>query len=319
MARKPRYHNSGALYHVMLRGNGGQKIFFSDEDRCRMSLLIQHGVERYGHRIHAFCFMSNHIHLLVQVNHVSISKIVHNLAFRYCQYINKRYSRVGHLFQGRFKAILLDENGYFLRLVRYIHMNPIRAKLVNEPTEYQWSSHRAYLGQENITWLTFEYALAKFDNIIGSARRLYDDYVLKKESTEELDELRSNFRDGQVLGNDNFLENIRERNGQESKQALPIAIGEIVDAACAVFGIEKPMLSSVSQSRRVCFARGAIVLYAREQGTPLDEIAVVLKRDVSTLSSLQSRLLAKCSVNYECRQEIEKLKSKVRQLADLQA
>ena len=83
MARKPRVHRPGALYHVMLRGNGGQEIFFSQEDRFRFYLLIQEGIERYGHRVHAFCLMTTHTHLAIEVGEIGLSKIIQNLAFRY--------------------------------------------------------------------------------------------------------------------------------------------------------------------------------------------------------------------------------------------
>lgn len=318
MARKPRYHHSGAFYHLMLRGNDGQKIFFSDADRCRMCLLIQQGVERYGHRIHAFCLMSNHIHLLVQVAHTPISKIVHNLAFRYSQGINRRYGKIGHLFQGRFKSILLEESDYFLKLIRYIHMNPVRAKLVSKPEDYQWSGHRAYLGiDDDIVWLTIDYALAKFDNVLGQARHMYNDYILKIESKEELNELRMNFKDSQVLGNDDFLEEIRETNKLESEPTIPLSV--ILDAACQVFGIEKTMLSSFSQSRKLSLARGAIVLHAQEIGMSLEDIAIAFKRNGSTLSSLRSRFLQKYRNCEDLKHQVDKLKEKARQLADLQA
>ena len=91
MARRPRFHSPMSLYHVMLRGNDGQLIFFSEEDRSQMCLLIQQGVERFEHSIEAFCFMSNHIHLAIKVADSSISRIMHHLAFRYTRYINRRY------------------------------------------------------------------------------------------------------------------------------------------------------------------------------------------------------------------------------------
>lgn len=151
MARFERYHLPGSFYHVMLRGNDGQDIFFSDADHCAMCLLLQEGVEKYGHRIHAFCFMRNHIHLLIQVGEISLSKIMQNLAFRYSQKINRKNKRIGHLFQGRFKAILIEEHNYFTRLLRYIHTNPVRANVVDTPENYIWSSHNAYIGRNEVT------------------------------------------------------------------------------------------------------------------------------------------------------------------------
>jgi REP element-mobilizing transposase RayT len=100
MARKPRIHISGGYYHVMLRGNGGVDVFFNEEDRYRFYLLMQEGVERYGHRIHAFCLMSNHVHLVVQVGDVSLSRIMQNISFRYTHWFNGRQSEQAIFFRG---------------------------------------------------------------------------------------------------------------------------------------------------------------------------------------------------------------------------
>ena len=114
MALRRRYHYPGATYHVMLRGNDGQPIFFSDDDRCRLCLLIQEGCERYGHRILSYCFMTNHIHLAIQVDQVNLSRFMQNISFRYTRYVNWKMKRIGHLFQGRFKSVLVD-SGYYLK------------------------------------------------------------------------------------------------------------------------------------------------------------------------------------------------------------
>ena len=94
MARKPRIHYPGAVYHVILRGNGGQDIFYSQEDRYRLYILLQEGIERFGHRIHAFCLMPNHLHIVVQVGDIALSKIFQDVSFRYTRYINKKQKRV---------------------------------------------------------------------------------------------------------------------------------------------------------------------------------------------------------------------------------
>jgi REP element-mobilizing transposase RayT len=127
----------------MLRGNGGQPIFFADADRYRLYLLLQEGVERYGHRIHAFCLMSNYLHLAMQMAEVSLSKILQNLSFRYTRWVNRQQGRMGHLFQGRYKALLVD------------------ADSVDEPSAYPWSGHRAYLGEEILPWLTTDLTSAE--------------------------------------------------------------------------------------------------------------------------------------------------------------
>ena len=154
MARKPRLHFSGAVYHVMLRGNAGQSIFLEDEDREHFYALIADGVERFGHRIHGFCLMGNHVHFALQVADVPLSKIMQNISFRYTRWMNKKYGRVGHLFQGRFKAILVEQDTYLLELIRYIHLNPVRAKMVSNIDQYPWSGHASYLGRQVLSWVT---------------------------------------------------------------------------------------------------------------------------------------------------------------------
>ena len=112
MARKPRLHVPDSFYHVMLRGNGGQAVFHTNDDRNRFYLLLQEGTNRFEHQIHSFCLMDNHIHLVIQVANTSLSKIVQNFSFRYTRWVNKKQNRIGHLFQGRYKAILVDADSY---------------------------------------------------------------------------------------------------------------------------------------------------------------------------------------------------------------
>ena len=100
----------------MLRGNGGQEIFFTEDDRYHLFLLLQEGTTRFGNRVHGFCCMGNQLHLALQVSDESLSKIMQNLAFRYTRWINKQQQRTGHLFQGRYKAILVDDQSYLLEL-----------------------------------------------------------------------------------------------------------------------------------------------------------------------------------------------------------
>ena len=141
MARKIRFSRLGTCHHVMLRGNGGQDIFLDDVDRVRFCLLLQAASEKYGFSVHAFCFMSNHIHLILEPTERLLQEGVHSFSFRYAQYFNRRYQRKGYVYQGRFRSICIEEGIYFKRVVRYIHLNPVRAKLVDDPLHYLWSSH----------------------------------------------------------------------------------------------------------------------------------------------------------------------------------
>jgi putative transposase len=137
MARKPRLHVPSALYHVMLRGNGGQTIFFADDDWEHFEALVAEGVRRFGHRIHGYCWMSNHIHLAVQVADVPLSRSMQNLTFRYTRWVNKRQGRVGHLFQGRYKAILVEADSYLLELCATFTLILCVLGLVEDPAAYR--------------------------------------------------------------------------------------------------------------------------------------------------------------------------------------
>ncbi len=126
MARKPRVEFDGAFYHVIVRGNQRQKVFGDDRDRLAYIERLEQYRERFGFSVYAYVLMANHIHLLVETKRVPLSKIMQGLQFSYTQTYNRRHRTVGHLFQGRYQAILCDRNEYLLELVRYIHLNPAR-------------------------------------------------------------------------------------------------------------------------------------------------------------------------------------------------
>ena len=132
MPRKPRLHVPGGLYHVILRGNDRQNIFFDTEDRRRWESLIEEGLRRYKHRIHAYCWMTNHVHMAIQCHDVPLSGFMSLVASRYARSTNKKVNRTGHLFERRHRAILVQADSYLKELVRYIHFNPVRSGLVDD-------------------------------------------------------------------------------------------------------------------------------------------------------------------------------------------
>ena len=125
----------------------GKTSFSRIADRSFFYRLLEEGTRRFDYRVHAFCLMNNHLHLAMQAGEQPLSKGVQNLSFRYTRHINRRLDRVGHLFQGRYKALLVDEQSYGLELVRYIHLNPVRAQLVRDPARYAYSGHLGYLAE----------------------------------------------------------------------------------------------------------------------------------------------------------------------------
>jgi REP element-mobilizing transposase RayT len=145
MPRKPRLRVPGGVYHVILRGNNRQALFHSDADRCGLETLIAKGLIRYWCWVHAYCWMTNHLHLAVQVADQSLLSFVQYVSSRYARRFTHCYGRTGYLFERRHRALLVDDETYLLMLVRYIHQNPVEAGLVSRATSYRWCSHRTYL------------------------------------------------------------------------------------------------------------------------------------------------------------------------------
>lgn len=290
MARKPRVHYPGALYHVMLRGNGGQDIFFEDADRYRFYLLLQEGTARYGHRIHAFCLMSNHVHLAIQVADVSLSRIMQNIGFRYTRWINWRRGGSGHLFQGRFKAVLVDADSYLLELTRYIHLNPVRAGIVQSPENYPWSGHRAYLGHDAIPWLTTDWVLSQFVADPAQARGAFRDFVEEGKAEGHRREFHSGgVSESRILGNDTFIDSVLVQ--AEGRPPQRIRLKDILAAVCREYGIEETDLTIVGKYRNLSEARGMAAWLALELGCgTVAELGKITGRDASTLSTVARKL-----------------------------
>ena len=145
MAYPSRICFDGAVYHVVVRGNNRQPIFADDKDRERYLVLLQRYKQRFRFLLHAYTLMPNHVHLILQpAEGTTISRIMQALTIAYTKFFNKRHSRVGHVFQGRFRSRLIDHDLYLLVASRYVHLNPVRAKLVARPGAFPWSSYRAY-------------------------------------------------------------------------------------------------------------------------------------------------------------------------------
>ena len=149
MARALRVEYPGAFYHVINRGNAGDDIFKSLRDREKFLEYLQTAVEHYGLKIHTYCLMTNHYHLLVETPEANLGRAIKWVNVSYAGYFNRKRQRCEHLFQGRYKAILVDADEYLKQLSRYIHLNPIRAKMVAELCSYPFSSYPAFIGQVN--------------------------------------------------------------------------------------------------------------------------------------------------------------------------
>ncbi len=178
MARPLRLEFPGAIYHVTARGNARDAIFVDDEDRESFYGALGDVVTRFGWLIHAYCLMDNHYHLLIETPEGHLSAGMRQLNGVYTQRFNRRHGRVGHVFQGRFKAILVDRDSYLLELCRYVVLNPVRAGMVQRVEDYPWSSYPATMGlATSPVWLVTDWVLGQFDKRRAVARQHYADFV----------------------------------------------------------------------------------------------------------------------------------------------
>jgi len=178
MARPLRIEFPGAFYHVTSRGNAQQDIFLDDEDRQRFLSVLEQVVSRFHLRLHAYCLMDNHYHLVLETPQGNLSSALRHLNGLYTQAFNRRHDQVGHVLQGRFKAILVDRDSYLLELCRYVVLNPVRAKMNRKPDTYRWSSYRASAGLAPVpAYLTLDWVLAQFGKQRAAAQRRFRAFV----------------------------------------------------------------------------------------------------------------------------------------------
>ena len=163
MARPLRLEFAGALYHVTSRGDRREDIFHDDIDRTLWLATLAQCCERFNWAVHAWCQMSNHYHVVIETAEGNLSAGMRQLNGVYTQTYNRRHGRVGHVFQGRYKAILVDRDSYLLELLRYVVLNPVRAGMVESPSAWPWSSYAATVGKEAVPpWLNVDWSLAQF-------------------------------------------------------------------------------------------------------------------------------------------------------------
>ncbi len=223
MARPLRITYPGAFYHITSRGNERKNVFKSKRDREKFFEYLQSASQRYDAAIHAYCLMDNHYHLLMETPSGNLPQIMRHINGAYTTYFNAKRERYGHLFQGRYKAILVDMDEYAKELSRYIHLNPVRAKVAEAPEEYDWSSYRFYIGkQKPPDWLYRDFILGYFGQKASTAQRQYQQFVdmLSGQAYESpLIEVVSST----ILGAPDFIAFIKDRylTGKKPGKDLP--------------------------------------------------------------------------------------------------
>lgn len=182
MPKKKRVWYPGAIYHVMNRGNRRSDIFKDEEDYQVFITILNEAKSRYDYIIYSYCLMTNHVHIQIETKDIDIGKIMRFINLTYTKYFNNKYNFIGHLFQGRYRAELIENNAYNLQTSRYIHLNPVKATMVEKPSHYMWSSYRVYMGIVYSELVCDKKILGYFKN---NSRELYKAYVESKLASDE--------------------------------------------------------------------------------------------------------------------------------------
>jgi putative transposase len=237
MARPLRLELGGALYHVTSRGDGREDIYLSDEDRLAWLETLADVCKRFNWVCHAYCQMSNHYHVVIETPEANLSKGMRQLNGVYTQRFNRSHGRVGYVFQGRFKAILVDKDNYLLELARYVVLNPLRAKMVRRLEQWPWSSYRATCGQVAVpNWLQVDFVLSQF----GTQRaRAIAKYVAFVHEGAKRPSVWSQLQGQVYLGSDAFVAKMQALVDKKpalteipraQRRALARALSEYADA-----------------------------------------------------------------------------------------
>jgi REP element-mobilizing transposase RayT len=209
MGRPLRIEYAGALYHITARGNERKRIFLDGKDRKKFLGILADYHDRYGILIHSYVLMNNHYHLILETPRGNLLKVMHGLNGGYTGYFNRKYGRTGHLFQGRYKGIIVDKDSYLIPLSRYVHLNPIRAGVVERPEQYRWSSYPGYIGRgKQQEWVEYSWILSQFGSRRIRANRKYKKYTeeaLKNKVEGPFKSLRSQV----ILGGEEFVKGIK--------------------------------------------------------------------------------------------------------------
>ena len=210
MARPLRIEFPGAIYHVTARGDRRQSIYEDDADRESFLTTLAEVITRCNWLCHAYCLMGNHYHLIIETPDANLSRGMRHLNGIYTQANNRRHGRSGHLFQGRYKGILVDRDNYLQELARYLVLNPVRAGMVKDPADWPWSSYRAMLGEVPVpAWLTTETVLSQFSPQAATARRRYRQFVAEG---MDADPVWSRLRQQIYLGDSDFVARMQKQS-----------------------------------------------------------------------------------------------------------
>ncbi len=251
MARPLRIEYEGAFYHITARGNERKKIFFGKGDYDKFKEYLLEAQEKFGYRLHCYVLMGNHYHLVIETPNGNMNKVLHYVNGSYANYINKKRNRSGHLLQGRYKGILVDRDAYLLELSRYLHLNPVRAKIVERPEDFRQSSYRSYVKTQKEAIVTTDLILGMVSEDGKTARTAYREYVEKGAAEEGRNPLEDVYG-GVILGSRGFIKQalgalkeaaLDQEEIARRRELRKFEIEDVIEAVCSYFEVSADRLA----------------------------------------------------------------------------
>jgi REP element-mobilizing transposase RayT len=309
MARALRIKYKGALYHITSRGNERRNIFRYDQDRKFFIQTLKESLNIYGVILYSYVLMSNHFHFLLETPLANLSEFMRQFNITYTSYYNRRYNRVGHLYQGRYKGILIQKEGYLNILTRYIHLNPVRVEKMQNTSllekekylkQFKWSSLKGYLNEDNIeSFVDYKTVLAEYGGDNQKGRQLYWQ-TLQSDLSQKI-EIKRKIVGDSILGNDSFVKKVKEKYLWKDEKEIPsirkinsyCSKDKVIQIVCKEIGKDFDYIKSHKGANRQILME---MLY-RYAGLKGREIGKLIGLDYSTVSVGRKRLREKMFSN----------------------
>ena len=312
MARPLRLEYEGAFYHVTARGNERRKIFFSKRDYDKFREYLAEGRDKYGFKLHAYVLMTNHYHLLIETPEKNLSKLMHHINSSYTTYINVKRKRSGHLFQGRYKAIVIDKDSYLLELSRYLHLNPVRVNMAEKPEDYIYSSYSSYITDREDGLVSRSEILKMLSENQSEARQRYKTFV-EDGIREQKQSPMTRVYAGMILGGEDFIrstlkkieENHLEKEDVSHRKALrtPLGVESVLSAVCRHYGISRQDMDKPEYSE----ARKIFIYLAKKQtvATTREISSMLREKSYAATAKMYQRTVKELAEDKDLRERVE--------------
>lgn len=287
MTRNRREHFFGALYHTILRGNNHQDIFNKIDDQLYFLDLLGKAVNKFNCKIHLFCLIRNHVHLVIQVKYVPQWKIIQSISSAYAKYMNNQYKQSGHLFE-RYQSKLIPYEKYLLELCYYIHRIPLNLKIIANLDDYLWSSHMGYLGIKKFDWLTTNTIMSDLQKKFGNKDNVYHHFIISDQYFD-----KTPFCDFDEEGYLIIKKNLDYKaSTKDSIHLNSLSIVDIAKTISSFMKIDSKTVLSKCQDHNVVLARSMIAYFAHYYANHhFNEISSYLNRNPKSLSRTMHRTI----------------------------